>query len=211
MKLLILSLATLTTMLNPLTVSTKQINRQNKQNNGLISNYTYKIDKPITKFAHINNQINDYIDSKLEGFLQYENNDGMKYDFYTEYTKNTYKNFTFIQIYVYMFVGGAHYSVESKQITFDENGNLLELKDFFKDKAYLATISNISYKILLAKNINSDETWIKNGTEALLDNYSLYYFNESGLNIIFPPYQVAPWVSGHIKITIDYNELKNIM
>ena len=103
MKLLILSLATLTAMLNPLTVSTKQINSQNKQNNGLISNYTYKIDKPITKFAHINNQINDYIDSKLEGFLQYENNDGMKYDFYTEYTKNTYKNFTFIQIYVYMF------------------------------------------------------------------------------------------------------------
>lgn len=41
----------------------------------------------------------------------------------------------------------------------------------------------------------------------MLENFSLYYFDKEGLHLTFPPYQVAPWASGSIKITIPMNKL----
>ena len=41
----------------------------------------------------------------------------------------------------------------------------------------------------------------------MLENFSLYYFDKEGLHLTFPPYQVEPWASGSIKITIPMNKL----
>ena len=51
------------------------------------------------------------------------------------------------------------------------------------------------------------ENWLKEGTKPMLENFSLYYFDKEGLHLTFPPYQVAPWASGSIKITIPMNKL----
>ena len=61
------------------------------------------------------------------------------------------------------------------------------------------------------KDIVLDEEWVKRGISQSDSNYKYFYFSESGLNITFPPYQVASWADGEITLTIPYEKLEGIL
>lgn len=173
--------------------------------------YTYKIDIYETSFPNVNKKIKDWLDEKLEEFKQYENYNEIKNDFYTDYELHEYNGIYYLQYTIYSYTGGVHYFLINKQFTYNKNGEILELKDFFKDDNYLEILSKLSYEELIKIGANEDKNWLKEGTKPILENFSLYYFDKEGLHLTFPPYQVAPWVSGPIKITIPTSKLVKII
>ena len=72
-------------------------------------------------------------------------------------------------------------------------------------------MEELSYEELIKIGANEDKNWLKEGTKPMLENFSLYYFDKDGLHLTFPPYQVAPWASGPIKITIPTSKLVKII
>ena len=173
--------------------------------------YTYKIDIYETPFPSVNEKIKDWLNEKLEEFKQYENYNEMKNDFYTDYELHEHNDIYYLQYTIYSYTGGVHYFLINKQFTYNKNGEILELKDFFKNDNYLEILSKLSYEELVKIGANEDKNWLKEGTKPILENFSLYYFDKEGLHLTFPPYQVAPWVSGPIKITIPTSKLVKII
>ena len=173
--------------------------------------YTYKIDIYETPFPSVNEKIKDWLNEKLEEFKQYENYNEIKNDFYTDYELHEYNDIYYLQYTIYSYTGGVHYFLINKQFTYNKNGEILELKDFFKNDNYLEILSKLSYEELVKIGANEDKNWLKEGTKPILENFSLYYFDKEGLHLTFPPYQVAPWVSGPIKITIPTSKLVKII
>lgn len=173
--------------------------------------YTYKIDIYETSFPNVNKKIKDWLDEKLEEFKQYENYNEIKNDFYTDYELHEYNGIYYLQYTIYSYTGGVHYFLINKQFTYNKNGEILELKDFFKDDNYLEILSKLSYEELIKIGANEDKNWLREGTKPILENFSLYYFDKEGLHLTFPPYQVAPWVSGPIKIVIPTSKLVKII
>lgn len=173
--------------------------------------YTYKIDIYETPFPSVNEKIKDWLNEKLEEFKQYENYNEIKNDFYTDYELHEYNDIYYLQYTIYSYTGGVHYFLINKQFTYNKNGEILELKDFFKNDNYLEILSKLSYEELVKIGANEDRNWLKEGTKPILENFSLYYFDKEGLHLTFPPYQVAPWVSGPIKITIPTSKLVKII
>ena len=173
--------------------------------------YTYKIDIYETPFPSVNEKIKDWLNEKLEEFKQYENYNEIKNDFYTDYELHEYNDIYYLQYTIYSYTGGVHYFLINKQFTYNKNGEILELKDFFKNDNYLEILSKLSYEELVKIGANEDKNWLKEGTKPLIENFSLYYFDKEGLHLTFPPYQVAPWVSGPIKITIPTSKLVKII
>ena len=157
--------------------------------------YTYKIDIYETPFPNVNKKIKNWLDEKLEEFKQYEN----------------YNDIYYLQYFIYSYTGGVHYFLINKQFTYNKSGEILELKDFFNNDNYLEILSKLSYEELIKIGANEDKNWLKEGTKPILENFSLYYFDKEGLHLTFPPYQVAPWVSGPIKITIPTSKLVKII
>ena len=173
--------------------------------------YTYKIDIYETPFPSVNEKIKDWLNEKLEEFKQYENYNEIKNDFYTDYELHEYNDIYYLQYTIYSYTGGVHYFLINKQFTYNKNGEILELKDFFKNDNYLEILSKLSYEELVKIGANEDKNWLKERTKPILENFSLYYFDKEGLHLTFPPYQVAPWVSGPIKITIPTSKLVKII
>lgn len=173
--------------------------------------YTYKVDVYETPFPSVNEKIKDWLNEKLEEFKQYENYNEIKNDFYTDYELHEYNGIYYLQYTIYSYTGGVHYFLINKQFTYNKNGEILELKDFFKNDNYLEILSKLSYEELVKIGANEDKNWLKEGTKPILENFSLYYFDKEGLHLKFPPYQVAPWVSGPIRITIPTSKLVKII
>ena len=153
----------------------------------------------------------DFVNEKLEEFKQYENYNEIKNDFYTDYELHEYNGIYYLQYFIYSYTGGVHYFLINKQFTYNKSGEILELKDFFNNDNYLEILSKLSYEELIKIGANEDKNWLKEGTKPILENFSLYYFDKEGLHLTFPPYQVAPWVSGPIKITIPTSKLVKII
>ena len=91
-----------------------------------------------------------------------------------------------------------------KNLEEDYKPTNIELTDYEKEQEESAIIS---YEELIKIGVNEDKNWLKEGTKPMLENFSLYYFDKEGLHLTFQPYQVAPWASGSIKITIPMNKL----
>ncbi len=173
--------------------------------------YTYKIDIYETPFPNVNEKIKSWLNKELENFKQYENFNDIKNDFYTDYELHEYNGIYYLQYSIYSYTGGVHYFLINKQFTYNKDGRMLELKDFFGNDNYLEFISKYSYEELVKIAANEDKNWLKEGTKPLIENFSLYYFDKDGLHITFPPYQVASWSSGAIKITISNSKLSSLI
>ena len=67
------------------------------------------------------------------------------------------------------------------------------------------------YKYGEKKGILFNDWQVEDGTKITDKNYENFYLDNNGLNILFPPYQVASWADGEVKITIPFEELENIL
>ena len=172
--------------------------------------YDLKIDYPNIDNKKIMNKINDYIDYQKENFLNVVKDtkdlEQPKYDFNLSVTENNYNNVTYIYMLTFSYTGGAHYTRDDASIYYDNKSNeFIDITHFFKDEESFKKISSIVYYYVLdLKDKNFDELWVKQGTEATIDNYKHFKFTDEGLKILFPPYQIASWADGEISIVIPY-------
>lgn len=122
-----------------------------------------------------------------------------------------------VEMEYYRFMGGAHGGTTFAFYNYNlETGEVLAWQDIFKQNSdYLKAISEYSFSNLKAQLLQgeyplSQEGWIKEGTDANVDNYNTNIgFSVNGLKIIFQQYQVAPYAAGPQTVTIPYSELNN--
>ena len=113
--------------------------------------------------------------------------------------------------------GAAHPNNYSKTLTYNvsDGSKLLNIGSICVDKnACLSKIVplaqshlNTELKRLGAEFDESAET----GSARDLDNYQDFLFVPEGLQIIYDPYQVAPYTYGTVYITIPWNELGSVL
>lgn len=113
---------------------------------------------------------------------------------------------------------GAHPNAYLTSFTFDATtGKELRIADLFENPTYLETLSRISREMLIpqiakATEVPVDEmdtSYIESGTTPEQDNFQVFYLTSTDLVIVFPPYQVGPWVLGTQSVTIPRAELEN--
>ncbi len=181
-------------------------------------NFLIKIDYPEVDNKKIASEMRKYIDDKKMEFINLVkelDSKEFKYEFLTSYSLSTKEDITSVHIVIYAFTGGAHYTREDKSYYFNKNGDLLSLKDFLVNDEALEKLSKAAYYqiMMLSEKHKLDllEEMVKEGTEPNLDNFMHFNFKGDGMELLFPPYQVASWADGEIKIVIPYNELKDII
>ena len=76
-------------------------------------------------------------------------------------------------------------------------------------------MTNLAYYYVInlgqEENRNFDQLWVRRGTAPTIDNYRHFEFTDNGLEIMFPPYQVASWADGQINITIPYEDINKYL
>jgi hypothetical protein len=103
--------------------------------------------------------------------------------------------------------GGAHASVWVKTLNFID-GEGVKLEQLFKSKSnYLSTISKYCYTNLL--KIHPNDSTLEENLEPRKSSYTIWYFNKTGLVIVFEPSQFQQGPFGPITlVTIPYTILK---
>ncbi len=146
--------------------------------------------------------------------------DQRKYELDLEYTTHA-GNATLTYVYqMYMDTGGAHPNVFYRTFTFDvKTGAQLSMHDLFaEDAPYLETLSTLSRSKLPAfmaarsgvavSEVDTD--YIASGTMAVEDAFQNFYFKDGNLVLLFPPYQIGPYVLGMIELPIPVSELSDL-
>ena len=180
-------------------------------------NYDLKIDYPNVENKKIKKKIDDYVTKQKDDFLNnvkaVEDIEQPKYDFNLSVNVNDYKNITHVYMLTFAYTGGAHYTRDDTSLYFDnKTKEFVDLKYFFKDEEAFKKLSSIAYYyVLKLEDKTFDELWVKRGTDPTIDNYRHFNFKDEGLEILFPPYQIASWADGEIKITIPYEEINDLL
>lgn len=102
--------------------------------------------------------------------------------------------------------GMAHPAPSSYVVNYSfDTGKVLNLADLFKpDTDYLKLISDYCITELKTKDFFA----FPEGADPKPENYQNWNLTPYGLQITFPPYQVAAYAAGFVRITIPYNVLK---
>jgi len=142
--------------------------------------------------------------------------DGRKYTLDIKY--ETHSNGTTISYLFPVFEDtlGAHPNAYYRSFTFNvASGSEVRIADLFEGQTYATTLSKISRAMLIPKIATAtnvpeaklDTTYLESGTTADATNFEMFYLTDTDLVIIFPPYQVGPWVLGTQTIFIPRSEL----
>jgi hypothetical protein len=115
---------------------------------------------------------------------------------------------------------GAHPNAYYRTFTFDlQSGEELHIDDLFMTADYLDVLSNESRRILKAQIAEAsavpedelDTSMLDAGTTPFSDNFQNFYLEGNDLVIVFPPYQVGPWVLGTQEAHIPRSALGNTL
>lgn len=180
-------------------------------------NYDLKIDYPNVENKKIKKKIDEYVKEQKDNFLnnvkEIEDLEQPKYDFNLSVNVNDYNYITHVYMLTFAYTGGAHYTRDDTSLYFDnKTKEFVDLKYFFKDEEAFKKLSSIAYYyVLKLEDKKFDELWVKRGTDPTIDNYRHFNFKDEGLEILFPPYQIASWADGEIKITIPYEEINDLL
>ncbi len=147
--------------------------------------------------------------------------DGRKQELDIDYTvKSDAHTASFIYL-IYADTMGAHPNTYYRTFTFDlSTGEELSLSDLFSPgSSYLSVLSEKSRAILAPKMAAQssvpldefDRSYLEDGTEPLSDNFQWFYFEEDAFVLLFPPYQVGPYVFGAQEARIPKAELSAIL
>lgn len=121
------------------------------------------------------------------------------------------------------FTGAAHPNGYVKTINFDLNkGKDLSLDELFNTNAkYLDRLSELVRPQLVASlnekiaaeglGVEEDDEWLTEGTEPTTSNYQKFLLTTNGFQILFDPYQVAPYAVGPQTVVIPYTKLKEVI
>lgn len=146
---------------------------------------------------------------------------GRKQELGIDYTvKSDARTVSFVYL-VYADTGGAHPNSTYRTFTFDRvTGTQLSLSSIFAPgSSYLLALSDKSRAILAPRiaEVSSipleefDRSYLDSGTTPLSDNFQWFYFEGDVLVLLFPPYQVGPYVLGAQEARIPKAELSTIL
>lgn len=150
-------------------------------------------------------------DIRIQGLDQ-----GRKYALHAQYTEHAGPATVSYLFEVYEDTLGAHPNAYQHAITFDAaTGKELRLADVFESSSYLETLSKKSRALLIpqiakvteVKEDELDTSYLESGTTPIAENFQVFYFEGDDFVIVFPPYQVGPWVLGTQVIRIPRAEL----
>lgn len=195
------------------------------KNEGLFFNeetdkYTIEIEYPKLKNKNIATYTQNYLDGKKEEFVkevnEYENlPEDFKYEFKTEYEIIENSNTSGVHLTVYEYTGGAHHNRLDRSYYVDNKEEVVTIKDFLLTDNSIDHLASIAYYYVMqysnANNLGFDETMAKDGLTSDPTNFEHFNFTDKGLEFIFPPYQVAYYAAGEVRITIPYEELIDIL
>ena len=183
--------------------------------------YDLKIDYPSIKNKKIKEKVMEYIDGQKEEFMNVVKKSedieiSSKYDFNLNVTSSERNGITYVNMLTYSYTGGAHYIRDDNSLYWDnETKEFIDLKYFFQDEESFKQMTNLAYYYVMKlgsdEDKNFDELLVKRGTAPTIDNYRHFKFTDSGLEIMFPPYQVASWADGEINITIPYEDINKYL
>lgn len=107
------------------------------------------------------------------------------------------------------YLGGAHpnYFIKCRNY---KNNNILKIDDFIKDKNKFAKLVEQELKKAIKnKKINIfDNIDIFDKQTLFMDNI---YFSDNGINVLYQPYEIAPYSEGSICIFISKNNLIDVL
>jgi len=111
------------------------------------------------------------------------------------------------------YCGGAHPSPIYYCVNFDlEKGRVIAVKDLFKKgSGYYEKMSALCIGDLKKRDISSNNELINEGASSKAENFECFYFKSDGLVILFPPYQVAPYVAGPQEVMIPFRSLRDLI
>lgn len=146
--------------------------------------------------------------------------DQRKYELGIEYTIHENSSTLSFVYQLFADTGGAHPNTYYRTFTFDKKtGEALSMHDLFTEGSpYLETLSKASRAKLLpliAERTQSqisevDTDYIASGTMAEEDAFQNFYLEGDALVLVFPPYQVGPYVLGMIELPISTKELPSL-
>jgi len=178
----------------------------------------------------VNDVIKPALDKELAQFKSDYNDTDHEYDpgpWFFEYDFEVARNDGKILSVVLrgsIYTGGAHPNQIYRTFVFDmrDGAKLMELTDVFnplglvKDAEsgvamdWLDYISNQT-KLKLMESEFADANWIAEGAGPNSKNFELFYLTNTGINFIFPPYQVAAYAAGPQEVSFTYDELKDFI
>ena len=183
-------------------------------------NYIVEINYPKVKSKQLLAYTDDYIKNKKKEFKEEiskeEPLNSSKYEFKADYKITDNNNILGLHLNISEYTGGAHHVRYDKSYYYNkENDEIVSIKDFLEKDTSLDKLANLSYYYVMKysddNNLNFDKEGVKEGLSSNLNNFEHFNFIDDGLEFIFPPYQIAYYAAGEIKIVIPYNELKGII
>jgi len=111
------------------------------------------------------------------------------------------------------FCGGAHPTPIFYCVNFDlVKAKTVVMKDIFvKGSGYYEKLSLICIKELKKRDISSNSETINEGASPKAENFECFYFSSDALVVVFPPYQVAPYVAGEQEVAIPYSSISALI
>lgn len=146
-------------------------------------------------------QVSQFIDdTSWAGEIESASSGNLTLDItYTSVQSATVQTYIFV---VNSYTGGAHGLQFRKTFSFNKEGQLLTLSSLFSNGFDgLPSFAKAVQKELL-KRPGADADWIAEGASAKEENYRSFVVTDTGITILFDPYQVAPWSDGAIDISI---------
>ncbi len=146
-------------------------------------------------------QVSQFIDdTSWAGEIQSASSENLTLDIiYKSVQSSTVQTYIFT---VNSYTGGAHGLQFRKTFSFNKEGQLLTLSNLFSNGFDgLPTFAKAVQKELL-KRPGAQADWIADGAGAKEENYRSFVVTDTGITILFDPYQVAPWSDGAIDISI---------
>ena len=183
-------------------------------------NYIVEINYPKVKSKQLLAYTDDYIKNKKKEFKEEiskeEPLNSSKYEFKADYKITDNNNILGLHLNISEYTGGAHHVRYDKSYYYNkESDEIVSIKDFLEKDTSIDKLANLSYYYVMKysddNNLNFDKEGVKEGLSSNLNNFEHFNFIDDGLEFIFPPYQIAYYAAGEIKIVIPYNELKGII
>lgn len=183
-------------------------------------NYLVEINYPKLENKNLLAYSDEYIENKEKEFKDNISDiygmNSSKYEFKADYEVNESDDILGIHLIVHEYTGGAHYIREDKSYYYDKNEDkIVSIIDFLKDEKSLDKLSNMAYYYVMKysedNNLEFDQDMAKFGLTSDANNFEHFNFVDEGLEFIFPPYQVAYYAAGEVKILIPYAELEGII
>lgn len=172
-----------------------------------------KITYPKTEYSVLNQKLIEKINIIIKEFVKYEQmvaKQDLSYTLDVVDESYDYNDYISYVLYTSIYTGGAHPNSVILTINYDRRNNqIITINDLIRDKQILENISIESQKQLkqngsVGKDNYSQETLVE-GTNPDINNFKNFIFVKEGIKIYFEPYQVAPYSSGILSVTIPYH------